>query len=348
MRGATHRFIFCNPFKRFSIHAPLAGRDQRGGLLCGATHDFNPRAPCGARLHVIDNVWRHDCISIHAPLAGRDHRSDVEPNAIVISIHAPLAGRDAGAQHCACPTANFNPRAPCGARPFRFDTATGGYVFQSTRPLRGATKAPLSLFPEFLFQSTRPLRGATADILMSDLSHAFQSTRPLRGATLEDGKPLVCNKISIHAPLAGRDAWPSGITPPSPISIHAPLAGRDFTGPRMCFTSIISIHAPLAGRDSSGDGVGVQRVISIHAPLAGRDFWRARVPTRRYISIHAPLAGRDTCCAASLRVHGNFNPRAPCGARLSSLWMTSSCCSFQSTRPLRGATLHWSKERPKT
>ena len=55
-----------------SIHAPRAGRDkpeEKGGP---EWQDFNPRAPCGARLilavHQISNVH----ISIHAPRAGRD------------------------------------------------------------------------------------------------------------------------------------------------------------------------------------------------------------------------------------------------------------------------------------
>ena len=34
----------------------------------------------------------------------------------------------------------FNPRAPCGARPFQTVTIQQGvYLFQSTRPMRGAT-----------------------------------------------------------------------------------------------------------------------------------------------------------------------------------------------------------------
>ena len=54
-----------------SIHAPLAGRDDR--ILAALT--------CIA-------------ISIHAPLAGRDDRILAALTCIAISIHAPLAGRD--------------------------------------------------------------------------------------------------------------------------------------------------------------------------------------------------------------------------------------------------------------
>ena len=102
-------------------------------------------------------------------------------------------------------------------------------AFQSTRPLRGATKKK-SLKPNpKVFQSTRPLRGATGStaMLCADISisiHAplagrdctikyhgneygvFQSTRPLRGATAQQRSLETRDRISIHAPLAGRDS----------------------------------------------------------------------------------------------------------------------------------------------
>ena len=56
-------------------------------------------------------------ISIHAPLAGRDSPTWESKAAITISIHAPLAGRD----------------------PFIFMVKHYHNIFQSTRPLRGAT-----------------------------------------------------------------------------------------------------------------------------------------------------------------------------------------------------------------
>ena len=57
--------------------------------------NFNPRAPCGARLSRTYSLTRAPVISTHAPLAGRD--ALVLDGALVehrISTHAPLAGRD--------------------------------------------------------------------------------------------------------------------------------------------------------------------------------------------------------------------------------------------------------------
>ena len=56
-----------------------------------------------------------------------------------ISIHAPLAGRDGVADPAIFNDQDFNPRAPCGARPGLCFLSAAGMQFQSTRPLRGAT-----------------------------------------------------------------------------------------------------------------------------------------------------------------------------------------------------------------
>ena len=56
-----------------------------------------------------------------------------------------------------------------------------------------------------MFQSTRPMRGATVCHVGISFFLGFQSTRPMRGATiLNDGQALVTD-VSIHAPHVGRD-----------------------------------------------------------------------------------------------------------------------------------------------
>ena len=145
-----------------------------------------------------------------------------------ISIHAPLAGRDLCRWETKRRIRHFNPRAPCGARRKVLRAISWIVIFQSTRPLRGATSFPR------LQKSFAP----------------FQSTRPLRGATLVPLK-VSCNvQISIHAPLAGRDLVLRDTIQGNGISIHAPLAGRDAPRHRLRQRQgPISIHAPLAGRD---------------------------------------------------------------------------------------------------
>ena len=100
-------------------------------------------------------------ISIHAPRAGRDIYHQRQHHKQDISIHAPRAGRD-------CP-ARFLHRS--------------SHTFQSTRPVRGATRS---------LRQTRQQLG-------------FQSTRPVRGATNMRTLWIYQCRISIHAPRAGRD-----------------------------------------------------------------------------------------------------------------------------------------------
>ena len=101
--------------------------------------DFNPRAPCGARLSIASITSSGSLISTHAPLAGRDYAYILHDMDTDISTHAPLAGRDRKSH-----SISYVPP-----------------VFQPTRPLRGATveDVPKDIYDKF--QPTRPLRGAT-------------------------------------------------------------------------------------------------------------------------------------------------------------------------------------------
>ena len=120
----------------------------------------------------------------------------------------------------------FNPRAPYGARhakcPVRLLRRC---VFQSTRPVRGATRTALDAAQSEMFQSTRPVRGATFKathrrcrgfnprapygarrvklVACASCTAMFQSTRPVRGATANVSHRRA--RVSIHAPRTGRD-----------------------------------------------------------------------------------------------------------------------------------------------
>ena len=122
-----------------SIHAPLAGRDNRMLDLESALTEFQSTRPSRGATTPKAGTACAPAISIHAPLAGRDNRMlDLEsaltefqstrPSrgattpkagtacAPAISIHAPLAGRDSPVTRAAMAATNFNPRAPRGAR----------------------------------------------------------------------------------------------------------------------------------------------------------------------------------------------------------------------------------------
>ena len=170
----------------------------------------------------------HAYFNPRAPCGARLLRPRPQIGRRPISIHAPLAGRD-----------GYN--GDLSALPTRF---------QSTRPLRGATKArytlnadckisihaplagrdhgPASLPPSpATFQSTRPLRGATVVKSSETCKVTFQSTRPLRGATRGRQGHRRNREISIHAPLAGRDPAVRRIRPvPRNFNPRAPCGAR--------------------------------------------------------------------------------------------------------------------------
>ena len=146
--------------------------------------NFNPRAPCGARLpasttlampmlfqstrpvwgatHVDTPLDTKRIVSIHAPRVWRDLRGSAAAGGLGVSIHAPRVGRDRSCRMMRLWQRCFNPRAPCGARRVGIMPASWYPSFQSTRPVWGATlmRAPWSCI--FVFQSTRPVWGATA------------------------------------------------------------------------------------------------------------------------------------------------------------------------------------------
>ena len=56
-----------------------------------------------------------------------------------VSIHTPRVGRDISFMVMPLATSGFNPHAPCGARPSFANMPISRFMFQSTRPVWGAT-----------------------------------------------------------------------------------------------------------------------------------------------------------------------------------------------------------------
>ena len=143
--------------------------------------NFNPRAPRGARPPPPPNADTMlpfqstrpsrgatpaipdsdiSCrISIHAPLAGRDAFASCFVRPWRISIHAPLAGRDDVRIVFRAVAADFNPRAPRGARPPHRLHPPWLCRFQSTRPSRGATGICVAFFWGDVISIHAPLAG---------------------------------------------------------------------------------------------------------------------------------------------------------------------------------------------
>ena len=237
-------------------------------------------------------------------------------------------------------------------------------VFQSTLPLRGATKRVWASNNLEIFQSTLPLRGATLDLTLASAgvdisihtplagsdrpytsspkySLLFQSTLPLRGATAEQLLRLQTNSFQSTLPLRGatrvhvRDA----VLDLDVISIHTPLAGSD----QNLVTSVIAAAKfqstlPLRGATFAALAAFRQNQFQSTLPLRGATW---SVPCRPSswcnFNPHSPCGERQKIPHRPLRLH-YFNPHSPCGERPMPAAGRSPRFLFQSTLPLRGAT----------
>ena len=210
----------------------------------------------------------------------------------------------------------FNPRAPCGARPYLAFIYVAEHRFQSTRPVWGATI------------------GAGPARSISRVSiHA-----PRVGRDLRQSRGRLLPRVSIHAPRVGRDieAYPmrDGMT----VSIHAPRVGRDrrhlpLHQPRAGFNPRAPCGArhdpaecnlrslrfqstrPVWGATAPATSPYHYSSVSIHAPRVGRDEVSNPCDELVDVSIHAPRVGRDAAPSHPIHPPKRFNPRAPCGAR---------------------------------
>ena len=146
-----------------------------------------------------------------------------------ISIHAPRAGRDTRGKCCAADGGNFNPRAPCGARPEQRRRCGCLYDFNPRAPCGARLLCLMFHGFQVVISIHAPRAGRdNANSRCDRQNFRFQSTRPVRGATFFPRFFLRCAIISIHAPRAGRDRRVVGVHVPAIlISIHAPRAGRD-------------------------------------------------------------------------------------------------------------------------
>ncbi len=189
---------------------------------------FNPRTPCGVRLH-------HP-----QPQPNRGHFNPRTPCGVRRRLSFLLV-----------PVQNFNPRTPCGVRRLALSVNQYNARFQSTHPLRGATELPDGLDIDDTFQSTHPLRGATLAIIVQSLTYTISIHAPPAGCDRVAQKmALLRDNFNPRTPCGVRRFFRRYGRCASQISIHAPPAGCDVVAHLIILHLIyISIHAPPAGCD---------------------------------------------------------------------------------------------------
>ena len=167
-----------------------------------------------------------------------------------------------------------------------------------------------------LFQSTRPMRGATALIHNKGAWLIISIHAPHAGrdvAVRHGGRG--CG-ISIHAPHAGRDrrsllqgGYYTHFNP------RAPCGARQLESKLVGIASNFNPRAPCGARLRTKIKGGQPLYFNPRAPCGARLACMRPRTDHEQISIHAPHAGRDCTRRTYLYWRIYFNPRAPCGAR---------------------------------
>ena len=175
-----------------------------------------------------DVFGSYDMVSIHALLAECDAGLPCDKADNVVSIHALLAECDKRRGNSHMGSLRFNPRTPCGVRPFTRGRDYMLTLFQSTHSLRSATphRGSRDHYGD-CFNPRTPCGVRRAHIVIMAGLFRFQSTHSLRSATCVI--PLQpCNRdVSIHALLAECDSNDWQILNLLDVSIHALLAECD-------------------------------------------------------------------------------------------------------------------------
>ena len=129
-------------------------------------------------------------------------------------------------------------------------------VFQSTRPVWGATEIYVMVFQALKISIHAPRVGRDHQPCCQrhGVSWHFNPRAPCGARPGRRALSWHRQGISIHAPRVGRDFQPRHIRAlVRVISIHAPRVGRDLIDASYHRWIPISIHAPRVGRDSKFD-----------------------------------------------------------------------------------------------
>ena len=167
------------------------------------------------------------------PLRGATEIAHKLTDTIKFQPTRPLRGATRPASSGSACRSNFNPRAPCGARPvwIRIEIAIHDFNPRAPCGARPRARFPLSIF--LLISTHAPLAGRDRWIGNKKNKRINFNPRAPCGARQGMQYPLRgANYISTHAPLAGRDPRrQTGVRQAQEISTHAPLAGRDDVPP---------------------------------------------------------------------------------------------------------------------
>ena len=282
----------------FQSTRPIRGATLQAADVRRHPDDFNPRAPYGARRAAKVRPRVIILISIHAPHTGRDLvAADYGAPTSRFQSTRPIRGATLCGPAYTSWNWNFNPRAPYGARHQPCLQLQSAQKISIHAPHTGRDPGgPGAREGRTVFQSTRPIRGATRAWRSSATRPAYFNPRAPYGARHSVWRLLLpLYNISIHAPHTGRDHTPGCRTSPDPdFNPRAPYGARLLGIPIIEYPANISIHAPHTGRDAFAHSAILRcHIFQSTRPIRGATDLSAHLRLLGGISIHAPHTGRD-------------------------------------------------------
>ena len=192
-----------------------------------------------------------------------------------------------------------------------------------------------------IFQPTLPPEGSKYNTSANSISppKQFQPTLPLRGATVGQARHTLQRRISTHAPPEGSSNYRSlGISPGYDFNPRSP-EGSDLAHDVAGLLAHISTHAPLRGATAPCMYSRTPALFQPTLPLRGATIVCNGLPVFQDISTHAPPEGSRFLSSSGRQPRAaEISTHAPLRGATFLTPLHTSCCTFQRTLPLRGAT----------
>ena len=235
-----------------------------------------------------------ELISIHAPLTGSDGTLVVDTADWAISIHAPLTGSDSRDRAEILQDFDFNPRSPYGERRAWGESIKPIAQFQSTLPLRGATRNLKKQPQRGTISIHAPLTGSDNGRRRFWVGRPNFNPRSPYGERRQRKTQNKSILISIHAPLTGSDnctprCWPTAKN----FNPRSPYGERQNQKKERRTSKYFNPRSPYGERLGGTCVVPPDDEFQSTLPLRGATRYGLRHKAAILISIHAPLTGSD-------------------------------------------------------
>ena len=281
---------------------------------------FNPHSPCGERRLEIVGLRCPFGFQSTLPMRGATFRQSAgHPRSIGISIHTPHAGSDSRRPRYSNRPRHSNPHSPCGERPEFASGLALGMVFQSTLPMRGATRWRWrcgTIWNSISIHTPHAGSDRLDRLLNRQLKH-FNPHSPCGERRQEREKTRGTSAhFNPHSPCGERPVMVIAIPLTNCISIHTPHAGSDHRFQAhgvhvLLFQSTLPMRGATFHSTTSSPNLIFQSTL----PMRGATHTANHPAIYPVISIHTPHAGSDFRSPSVLCSYAYFNPHSPCGER---------------------------------